>query len=138
MGRLQSQTNVLFRTTMVVFPQALALVVQQLIFLLYPAVLTLALCSILDSLFNADVPTWAYALIAIASTPVSLAGRIWFHDWLVAHKAARVGAILAPRWDGKAIGNTDLLKLLMGAFETGYISKVKYLQVTGHLLKDHG
>ncbi|THG93091.1 hypothetical protein EW026_g8045 [Hermanssonia centrifuga] len=122
MGRLQSQTNVLFRTTMVVFPQALTLVVQQLIFLLYPAVLTLALCSILDSLFNADVPTWAYAPIAIASTPVSLAGRIWFHDWLVAHKAARVGAILAPRWDGKAIGNTDLLKLLMGAFETGYIS----------------
>ncbi|PSR74975.1 hypothetical protein PHLCEN_2v9389 [Hermanssonia centrifuga] len=107
---------------MLVFPQALALVAQQLILLLYPAVLTFALCSILDSLVHAAVPTWAYALIATTSIPASLAGRIWFRDWIMARKAARVDAILVPRWNGKAIGNTDILKLLLVAFETGYIS----------------
>lgn len=118
-------TSYRYRSSRIV-PQALSLASQQLAYLFYPSVLTSSILFVLRRHASLDLvsrlPTWAIVLSGLLSIPVFHIGKAKIDDIAVARKAARLGAKLPPRWNGKAVGNTDILALLTDAALNGFLS----------------
>lgn len=110
-----------------VIPQALSLVTQQLAYLFYPSVLTSSILFALRRHASIDLasrlPTWAVVISSLLSIPVFHIGKAKINDFVVARKADRMGAQMVPRWDGKSVGNVDLLVKLTNAATTGFLSE---------------
>ncbi|KAG6885432.1 hypothetical protein C0993_001749 [Termitomyces sp. T159_Od127] len=68
------------------------------------------------------LPTWAAVLGSLFFLPIITAIRIIIKDFDDRRQAAKLGARLARRIDGKAIGNIDLLATLRRLWDTGYIA----------------
>ncbi|GJE84229.1 cytochrome P450 [Phanerochaete sordida] len=71
-------------------------------------------------------PVWVDALVALIAIPAFHVGRA---HWQYAHrrrKAARLGATLPPRWDGKLPANFDVLQLVDKAYREGFLSDYFY------------
>lgn len=105
-------------------PHALSLVIQQFSRLIYPALVLSGVLITFNKIAVNSVPTWAIAAAAITSIIPYHIGLAKLRYWQHTRKAARLGAILPPQWDGKAIGNRDLLALLDDAYFNGYLSNI--------------
>lgn len=107
--------------------QAPALVVQQLILLLYPAALLIGFTYIVGNSVRYHVPTWITVIAAIISVPLVLASRIAFRRWSTKRRAARLGAVMPPSWNGKKIGNIDIGARLRRSWKNGYLSEITHI-----------
>lgn len=67
------------------------------------------------------LPTWPVTLLTVASTPLTILVRVWYRQWKYQRAAARLGAIMPPRWVGKKLGNLDILKEMLQTMQSGYI-----------------
>ena len=103
--------------------QAHYLVFGQLCRLVAPAVVASALLLAIRHLQPIAAPAWIDALLALVAIPVYHVGRAYWQNWQNACKAARLGATLLPRWDGKLPGNWDVLQLVDQAYFKGYLSE---------------
>ncbi|OSX56951.1 hypothetical protein POSPLADRAFT_1067971 [Postia placenta MAD-698-R-SB12] len=68
------------------------------------------------------LPTWPVTLLTVASTPLTILVRVWYRQWKYQRAAARLGAIMPPRWVGKKLGNLDILKEMLQTMQSGYIA----------------
>ncbi|OCH92181.1 cytochrome P450 monooxygenase pc-2 [Obba rivulosa] len=68
------------------------------------------------------IPTWVRVLAAILIIPACCALAIVAEQRRVTRAATRLGATLPPAWDGRRIGNVDVLQSVMQAFAHGYPS----------------
>ncbi|KAI9066435.1 cytochrome P450 monooxygenase pc-2 [Trametes sanguinea] len=87
-----------------------------------PVTVILAASRVLDVVFHLRLPTVAIIVIAGLSIPTLYILRIALHEWHVRRAAARIGAVLPPRWEGRSIGNLDILNHVMERFYNGYLS----------------
>ncbi|KAL7282251.1 hypothetical protein ACG7TL_003720 [Trametes sanguinea] len=86
-------------------------------------VLVLISQSLLDALLGAEAWSPLIIVAALLSVPAGCAARIFFRDWSACRRAASLGAVLPPRWDGRSIGNFDLLTDFLERFHTGYLGE---------------
>ena len=85
----------------------------------YPA-LVAATAYILNHYAGWAIPTWVVCAVAIITVPLVISLAIAIRCWIVYRAAERQGAVLAPRWRGRWIGNLDVLRDLLNSFRTGY------------------
>nr|BAL14713.1 cytochrom P450 [Phlebia brevispora] len=107
---------------MALIPFTLSLVLEQFAKLIYPGVLLSVALIVLDRASVVHVPGWAIAVIVLTGIIPYHIAAARYRLWRDARKAASLGAILPPRWEGKAIGSRDLLKMLDHAWQHGYLS----------------
>ena len=103
-------------------PPGLPFVARSLAVNLLPAVLVFALVRTLRTfgLLDARFSQLWVVLAAVVSIPTAYAGRIMFSRWSVKRRAARMGAVLPPKREGKSLGNVDILTHSMEMFRRGY------------------
>ncbi|KAI0751542.1 cytochrome P450 monooxygenase pc-2 [Daedaleopsis nitida] len=101
-------------------PPGLPFFFRQLGVTLLPAITTLVSARALQSLRGVELGTIWLVLVAVLSVPAAYATRIFYREWSVKRRAARMGAVLPPSWDGKGIGNMDILKMSIEMFYRGY------------------
>lgn len=82
---------------------------------LFPAALVVAAARVLSSR-GVDIGTVWIVLAAFLSLPLAFAWRIVYRDWSFKRRAAAMGAVLPPSRVGKRIGNVDILKKGVDAF----------------------
>ncbi len=111
---------------MSILPQAHVLILRQLTPLIYPTILVIASFSFLRRLLNVVVPTWIVVIAVLISMPSFTITRAQIVHWLNARRAARLGAVLPPRWNGKRIGNLDVLEVLRKINVDGYLSELGF------------
>nr|BAL14711.1 cytochrome P450 [Phlebia brevispora] len=107
---------------MFALPQAYGLFLQQIFFLISPAVLIAGIVSLVTRRIGIDLPLWAIAIGSVFSLPFVHRIRAWSYYRSMQHKAARLGAVLPPQWRTSKIGNTDVLRMLMEAWREGFLS----------------
>ncbi|KZT71412.1 cytochrome P450 [Daedalea quercina L-15889] len=66
------------------------------------------------------IPAWAVCLGALAIIPLVVFMAVRIRYWQVFSAAARRGAIIAPQWRGRWLGNLDILYLVLEGFRNGY------------------
>ncbi|OSC98998.1 cytochrome P450 monooxygenase pc-3 [Trametes coccinea BRFM310] len=103
-------------------PPGVPFLIRRLFFNLAPATAILAASRLLEVVFQLRPPTVAIIVIALLSIPALYILRIVLHEWHVRRAAARIGAVLPPRWEGRSIGNMDILDHVMERFYKGYIT----------------
>lgn len=101
-------------------PPGLPFVLRKTAINILPAVSLLAIAHVLRTFSDVDIPILFVMLVAIASIPAAYAARIAYVNWSIPRRAAKMGAVLPPRWDGKSFGNVDILKHSMERFFKGY------------------
>ena len=69
------------------------------------------------------------------SVPAALAVSVAYRGWTRRRGAARLGAVLPPRWDGKRIGNIDLLNYSIERFHNGYLGAHRSIIVSEGTLR---
>lgn len=89
-----------------------------------PAVLISVFLLLLRECTVVLISNWLTALVAFLAIPVYHIGRAKVQYWLNERKAAKLGAALPPRWDGKLIGNWDNLMSANKALVEGFLSKL--------------
>ncbi|KAL7282246.1 hypothetical protein ACG7TL_003715 [Trametes sanguinea] len=104
-------------------PPGLPFVARILTISLVPAAVVLLLARLCRVYFGIELPTGAIGTVAVLSLPATFALRLQWREWRVRRAAERLGAILPPRWDGRAPGNLDLLKHVIERFENGYLGE---------------
>ncbi|OSC98991.1 cytochrome P450 monooxygenase pc-2 [Trametes coccinea BRFM310] len=105
-------------------PPGFSFLLGQLVTYFAPAmVLVLISQSLLDALLGAEAWSPSIIVAALLSVPAGCAARIFFRDWSARRRAASLGAVLPPRWDGRLIGNFDLLTDFLERFHTGYLGE---------------
>lgn len=108
---------------MAILPRAHSLALRQFAHFIFPAAVFVTCLLFINRHSARTIPKWAIALAATVSIPPYHILRAWFQYWRNASQAARFGAVLPPRWDGKLPGNWDLLMGLNNAVENGYLSE---------------
>ena len=118
--------------------QAVRLALQRLALFLYPSLLTASLLVLLrrNAPLLARMPTWAVVLSGFISIPTFHIGRAKLEELIIARKAARLGAQLPPRWEGKSIGDVDVLTYMMNEFNNGFLSQYFHHQTRDALKFD--
>lgn len=101
-------------------PPGLPFILRRTVINLLPAASIFATAHVLRAFGDMDLPTLLVALVAIASIPAVYAARIAYMNWIVPRRAARMGAVLPPRWDGKSFGNRDILQHILDQYLKGY------------------
>ncbi|KAJ3013411.1 hypothetical protein NUW54_g1605 [Trametes sanguinea] len=79
--------------------------------------------ALIDVLLDVEVSNTLIIVATLLSVPAEYASRILFHSWSVRRRAASLGAILPPRWDGRSVGNFDLLTDFLDRFHSGYLGE---------------
>ncbi|KAI0637982.1 cytochrome P450 monooxygenase pc-2 [Trametes polyzona] len=81
------------------------------------------------------IPGLLVVVGALLSIPGAYALRIVARDIRIRRAARRTGTILPPRWDGRLIGNFDLLQHTIKGFQSGYVGEGMWDKVNelGHL-----
>ncbi|KAI1789057.1 cytochrome P450 [Ganoderma leucocontextum] len=87
---------------------------------LTPAATVVVAAYILRSRDVIPIPTFLVALTTVLSIPLLHVARIVYRKWSIKRRAARMGAVLPPRWDGESFGNMDLIKYSMEGWRKGY------------------
>ena len=88
-----------------------------------PAVLVSVSMFLLREHAGVHIANWLMAILAVLAIPIYHIGRGKSEYWLNERKAARLGASLPPRWDGKLIGNWDVLMHASKAYTQEFLSK---------------
>lgn len=111
---------------MLLIPLAHSLVLGQLFRLLTPIVLASAIVSLCSTYAKVTVPTWLVVLVAALAIPTYHIGRSELRSWRNIRKAARLGATMPVRWDGKMPGNLDHLHRINEEYWNGYLGEFSY------------
>lgn len=102
----------------------IAFILYQIYRLALPSVISGFALKVLSDrgVFGGNIlPTWLAVLGSLFFLPIITAIRIIFKSFDDSRQAAKLGARLARRIDGKSIGNVDLLATLRRLWDTGYI-----------------
>ncbi|TBU49015.1 cytochrome P450 [Dichomitus squalens] len=67
------------------------------------------------------IPAVWLAISAVLSITLLVAVRVVYSKYDLQRRAARLGAVLPPSWEGKSIGNIDLLQYGIERWKNGYI-----------------
>lgn len=67
-----------------------------------------------------ELPSFIIILVAVLAAPLFYVLRIFLRNWRIRRAAARLGAVLPPRWDGQSFANLDLLQQILSRIATGY------------------
>ncbi|GBE84577.1 cytochrome P450 monooxygenase pc-3 [Sparassis latifolia] len=105
---------------MIRLPPGVSFLVRGAVLIAAPPAFVIYLNNFLSRHFQHTLPTWIAVLAAVLSTPIIIVLNNWLRSWRIRRAAVRLGAVLPPRWDGKWIGNIDLLRKSMDAFLNGY------------------
>ena len=103
--------------------QAHSLVLGQVFRLFSPAVLVAAVLALASRRTSVVIPNWLGAIIVALTIPTYHIGHATLRYWRNARKAARLGAVLPPRWQGNLPGSYDLLQLVDQAYYRGFLSE---------------
>lgn len=87
---------------------------------LTPAATIVAAARVLHSFDVIHVPAFLVALTSVLSIPLVRVVRVLSRRWSIRRRAARMGAVLPPSWDGEKFGNLDLVKTAMEGWTKGY------------------
>ncbi len=87
---------------------------------LTPAAAVVAAARVLYSYNVVHIPTFLVALTSVLSIPLLRVVRVVYGRWSIKRRAARMGAVLPPSWDGEKFGNMDLVKIGMEGWRKGY------------------
>lgn len=90
---------------------------------LAPLAIVVALARAAHSFAGVAIPWPLVAAIALLSVPGTYAAGITYRGWTKPRRAARAGAVLPPRWDGKRFGNLDILSYGIDRYHHGYIGE---------------
>ncbi|KAM5531928.1 hypothetical protein V8D89_014398 [Ganoderma adspersum] len=101
-------------------PPGLPLVLWWFLSQLSPAATVVLAARILHSYNVLHIPAVLVGLIAVLSIPLWYAVRIVYRKWSIKRRAARMGAVLPPSWEGESFGNMDLFKESMERWTKGY------------------
>lgn len=104
-------------------PAGIPFLIRGVLLTSIPPLFIYASAQLLQQFAEISLPTWAIIIAAVCSVPLSSAFRIWSRYWRVSRDARRMGATLPPSWEGKSIGNFDLLQALMQDFKSGYVGE---------------
>ena len=88
--------------------------------LVAPIIVVLAVARILSA-FGFAVSPVLVAVLAVACVPTTYAASVVYRDWSVHWRAALVGAVLPPSWEGKRFANVDILEHSIERFHNGYL-----------------
>ncbi|TCD70442.1 hypothetical protein EIP91_003523 [Steccherinum ochraceum] len=66
------------------------------------------------------IPLWYAIPLTFVSLPVYLAFNVVYKRWQEKRRAAALGAVLPPSYDGVKFGNTDVIAMLLENFKHGY------------------
>ncbi|KAI0772038.1 cytochrome P450 monooxygenase pc-2 [Trametes elegans] len=117
-------------------PPGVPFVLRGIAVTVLPSVTVVLLLShVLNTILGFALPGIVVLLAAVFSVPVGYALRIALTDWRIRMLAARTGAILPPRWDGKSLGNVDLFRHVLERFNNGYLGEGAWDKIDelGHL-----
>ncbi|PIL36941.1 cytochrome P450 [Ganoderma sinense ZZ0214-1] len=101
-------------------PPGLPLVLWWFLSQLLPAATVVVAARVLHSHNVLHIPPLLFAFTAALSIPLWYAARIVFGKWRIKRRAARMGAVLPPSWEGRSFGNMDLFKECMERWTKGY------------------
>ena len=101
-------------------PPGLPLVLWWFLSQLSPAATVVVVARVLHSHNVLHIPSLFIGLIAFLSIPLWYAVRIVYKKWSIKRRAARMGAVLPPSWEGESFGNMDLFKECMERWTKGY------------------
>ncbi|KAI0332391.1 cytochrome P450 monooxygenase pc-2 [Cubamyces sp. BRFM 1775] len=101
-------------------PPGLPFVTHRLVVVLAPAVLAPLLSRLLQAFLQIELSYLTTILAAVLLVPTVYVSRIILHSWRIRRAAARIGAVLPPRWDGHSFGNLDLLRYILSRIQSGY------------------
>jgi hypothetical protein len=91
-----------------------------------PVLLTLA-AKYFRTSYDLPIPTWIVVSASIFSVPLFSAIKIFWKSFGDRRAAASLGARLPPVWEGKWIGNVDIMTFLLERFDIGYPGMFNYL-----------
>ena len=100
-----------------------------------PIATVVALSRVLRATGAAALPGVLVAALAALSVPAALAVSAAYRGWTRRRGAARLSAVLPPRWDGKRIGNIDLLNYSIERFHNGYLGAHRSIIVSEGTLR---
>jgi len=92
---------------------------RSLVVLGLPVALVVILRHFTDE-FDFFIPTWLLVCLSTLTVPFYVTTRIIYNEISERRQAAAVGARLAPKAQGKWIGNLDILTTMMKYWRTGY------------------
>lgn len=102
-------------------PPGVPFLARSLLALSFYPLLIVASARLFHRFAGLAIPVWLVPLLALASVAASTAATIALRERRVRRAAARLGAVLPPRWDGRAIGHVDLLRSMVHEYKNGYI-----------------
>ncbi len=85
-----------------------------------PAATVVVAARVLHSHNVLHIPAILVGLTSIMSIPLWYAVRIVYRKWSIKRRAARMGAVLPPRWEGESFGNMDIFKECLERWTKGY------------------
>lgn len=91
-----------------------------ILFQLTPAAVPVVVARVLHSWDVIHIPIFIVTLTAVLSIPLLRAVRVIYGRWSIRQRAACMGAVLPPSWDGKKFGNMDLVNISMEGWRKGY------------------
>ena len=74
----------------------------------------------LASTYNSPIPTWVLVSVSVLTVPVVSAAQIIWKSFKDRWDAATLGASLPPVFNGKSIGNLDILAFMRQQWGIGY------------------
>jgi hypothetical protein len=95
--------------------------------LTFPPVAVLVLFRLASSFSNIHVPIWVVVLLALLSSPITLATRGYLKLFRDRHDAALMGAVLPPLFKGTWPGNVNLIINSLSNFHVKYLGHLLYL-----------
>ena len=85
----------------------------------YP-VLVASIAYVLNHYAGWDIPAWTVCFGALGIVPLVVFAAVRIKYWQIFSAAARRDAIIAPKWEGKWLGNLDVLYSVLESFRHGY------------------
>ncbi|KAI0663220.1 cytochrome P450 monooxygenase pc-3 [Cubamyces menziesii] len=101
-------------------PPGLPFLARRLVVGLAPAIVVSLLSRLLQVFLCIELPSFIIILVAVLAAPLFYVLRISLRNWRIRRAAARLGAVLPPRWDGQSFANLDLLQQILSRIATGY------------------
>lgn len=101
-------------------PPALPYVVNHILRLGYPSALLYIPLSVINRRVTDPHPTWFIIALSLLAIPVMHVGGPRYQYWYEKRKAAQLGAVMPPRWNGRILGNIDIVWTLTKAYMYGY------------------
>jgi len=112
--------RVLSSTMTIIVTPGIDFIAPYLVKLSVPPIFLVLAAKYLATNHHLSIPTWVLVSASILSVPFISATKIIRKSVSDRRTAASLGARLVPVFEGKWIGNLDILSFLLRGFDTGY------------------